>query len=82
MMWKKNPVRYDYRHGHIDLQRVNEEKDLSVTITSKLTWETQILMVTAKANKLLGLLHRTCPMLTDIKDRRSLYLALVKSQMS
>ena len=39
-------------------------------------------MVTAKANKLLGLLRRTCPMLTDVKIRTSLYLALVKSQMS
>ena len=39
-------------------------------------------MVTEKANKLLGLLRRTCPMLTDVKFRRSLYLALVKSQMS
>ena len=38
---KKNPVRYDYHHGHVDLQRVNEEKDLGVVITSKLTWETQ-----------------------------------------
>ena len=40
-------------------------------------------MVSARANKLLGLLRRTCPMLTDVKVRRSLYLALlVKSQMS
>ena len=82
MTRKKNPVRYDYHLGHVDLQRVNEENDLGVMITSKLTWDTQVLMVTAKANKLLGLLRRTCPMLTDVKDRRSLYLALVKSQMS
>ena len=59
-----------------------EEKDLGVMITSKLTWETQVLMVTAKVNKLLGLLRRTCPMLTDVKVRRFLYLAQVKSQMS
>ena len=72
---KKNPVRHDYlRLGHVDLQPVNEETDLGVIITSKLTWETQVLMVSAKANKLLGLLRRTCPMLTDVKVRRSLYL--------
>ena len=57
MTRKKNPVRYDYHLGHLDLQRVNEEKDLGVMITSRLTWETQVLMVTAKANKLLGLLR-------------------------
>ena len=61
---------------------VNEEKDLGVMITSKVTRETQVLIVTAKVNKLLGLLRRTCPMLTDVKVRRSLYLAQVKSQMS
>ena len=55
---------------------------LGVTITSKLTWETRVLVVSARANKLLGLLRRTCPMLTDVKVWRSLYLALVKSQMS
>ena len=65
-----------------DYQHVNEKKDPGVMITSKFTWETQVLMVTAKANKLLGLLCCTCPMLTDVKVRRSLYLALVKSQMS
>ena len=78
----KNQVRYDYHLCQVDLQRVNEEKDIGVMITSKLTWETQVLMVSTRANKLLGLLHRTCPMLTDVKVRRSLYLALVKSQMS
>ena len=35
MTQKKNLVRYDYHLGHVDLQRVNEEKDLGVTITSK-----------------------------------------------
>ena len=72
MTRKKNPVRYDFHLSHADLQRVNEEKDLCVMITSKLTWETQVLMVIAKANKLLG--RRTCPMLTDVKVKRSLYL--------
>ena len=34
---KKNPVRYDYHLGHVDLQRVNEEKDLGVMIRSKVS---------------------------------------------
>ena len=69
-------------HGHVDLQQVNKEKGLGVMITSKLKWETDVLMVTARANKLLGLLRRTCPMLTNVKVKRSMYLALVKSKMS
>ena len=72
MTRKKYSVRYDYHLGQVDLLRVNEEKDLGVMITSKLTWETHVLMVSARANKLLGLLRRTCPMLTDVKVRRSL----------
>lgn len=71
---KKRLVRYDYHLDHVDLRRVNEEKDLDVMITSRLTWETKVLMVTAQANKLLGLLCRTCSMLTDVNVRRYLYL--------
>ena len=74
MMWKKNPGRYDYHLGHVDLQHMNEEKDLGVMITSKLTREPQVLMVSAEANKLLSLLHCTCPMLTYVKVRRFLYV--------
>lgn len=36
----------------------------------------------SKANRLLGLLKRTCPLLTDLSVRRTLYLALVKLQLS
>ena len=79
---KKNAVCYDYHLDHVHLQHVNEETDLGIMIKSKLTWATQVLKVSAKANKLLSFLCRTCPMLTDVKVKRSLYLALVKSQMS
>ena len=34
--------------------------------------------VAVAANKLLGLLKRSCPMLTKFTVRRSLYLAIVK----
>ena len=81
MTRKKNPVCYDYHLGQAGLQHMNET-DLGVTITSKLTWETHVFMVSARENKLLGLLRCTCAMLTDVKVRRSLNLALVKSQMS
>lgn len=72
--WKKNPGCYDYHLGHVDLQHMNEEKDLGVMITSKLMREPQVLMVSAEANKLLSLLRYTCPMLTDVKVRRFLYV--------
>ena len=55
------------------LTRVSEEKDLGVIITSTLSWDSHIHTITAKANKLLGLLKRTCPLLSSdessYKDR-------------
>ena len=78
---KKSPVSYDYYLGPEKLLRVQEEKDLGVIISSKLLWESHIHAIIAKANKLLGLLKRTCPLLTDTKVRRTLYLSLVKSQL-
>ena len=35
-----------------------------------------------KADRMLGLLKKTCPLITDVKVRRTLYLSLVKSQLS
>ena len=81
---KKNPVRYDYHLGQVDSPLTTRERgDRSRCHDNKqINVGTQVLMVSARANKLLGLFPRTCPMLTDVKVRRSLYLALVKSQMS
>jgi len=64
------------------LGRVLDEKDLGVTNTSTLSWELHIQSITAKVNKLLGLLKWTCPLLKDVSVRRTLYLSLVRSQLS
>ena len=41
---------------------VHEEKDLGLVILDKLTWDTHLHLITAKVNKLLGLLKKSCPM--------------------
>ena len=41
---------------------VYEEKDLGLVILDKLTWDTHLHLITAKVNKLLGLLKKSCPM--------------------
>ena len=64
------------------LLRVNEEKDLAVIITENLSRETHVSSICAKANKLLGLLQRTCLSVTDKSVRKTLYLLLVKSKLS
>ena len=78
---KKNPVNHNYQLNSSKLLRVKEEKDLGVIVKDNLSWDSHIHFIIAKANKMLGLLKRTCPMLTDIKVRRTLYLSLVKSQL-
>ena len=78
---KKTPIAFDYTLDGTALTHVSEEKDLGVIITSTLSWDSHIHTITAKANKLLGLLKRTCPLLTGVSVRHSLYLSLVKSQL-
>ncbi len=79
---KENPVTYNYHLGPSSLLRVRKGKDLGVIIvTDNLLWNTRIQMITAKVNKMLGLVKRTCSLLTETKMRRSLYLSLVKSQL-
>ena len=78
---KKNPVNYNYHLGPYSLLCIGKEKDLGVIVTNNLVWNTHIDMVTAKANKMRGVLKRTCPLLTRTKIRRSLYLSLVKSKL-
>ena len=79
---KKTPVNHEYHLGYVNIQRVQEEKDFGVTITRNLTWDSHVMSIVLKANRMLGLLKRTCPLMTDIKVRRTLYLSLVKSQLT
>ena len=51
---------------------VHEEKDLGLVILDKLTWDIHLDLITAKANNLLGLLKRSCPMLTKVAVTKSL----------
>ena len=79
---KKTLVTHEYYLGDVKLRRVLEEKDLGVTISSNLSWDSHFSHIVLNANRMLGLLKRTCPLINDIKIRKTLYLALVKSQIS
>ena len=70
------PLKFaDYTLDGTALARVTEENDLGVIITSTLSWDSHFHTITAKANKLLGLLKRTCPLLTGVSVRHSLHLS-------
>ena len=66
--------------GSTYLDYVNSEKDLGVTITSKLDYSVQCDRLLAKANQQLGIIRRNCYFVTNVNRRRTLYLALVRSQ--
>ncbi|CAB4024129.1 Hypothetical predicted protein, partial [Paramuricea clavata] len=69
---KKKPITFAYHLGSTNLHHVQEEKDLGVIMTGNLSWNFHVQSITSKANKLLGLLRRTCPLLTDVRVRRTL----------
>ena len=51
---------------------VYEEKGLGLVIFDKLTWDTHLHLITAKANNLLRFLKRSGPMLTKVAVKKSL----------
>ena len=79
---QENFRHFYYNLGTEKLTRVDNEKDLGVITSSTLSWELHINSVISKANKILGVLKRTCCQLTNMKTGRTLYLSLVKSQLS
>ena len=48
------PVTSSYELGNHLIETTENEKDLGVWLSSKLTWKKQVYVQTAKANKLLG----------------------------
>ena len=78
---RKSPIEANYHLDSTELMRVDSEVDLGVTVTRNLSWKQHIFQIVSKANKMLGLLRRTCPLLINHDARRTLYLSLVKSHL-
>ena len=70
-----------YKLGDVNISHVDIEKDLGVHITSRLNWTDHCNYVYSKANRNLGLMKRTCKFVKNRAQRRSLYLAMVRSQL-
>jgi hypothetical protein len=71
---------YSFNNESSFLEYVNSEKDLGVTITSNLDYTDQCDRLLSRANQQLGMIRRNCYFVTDVRRRRTLYLALVRSQ--
>ena len=73
-------IQYIYFLGDSPLAYVETEKDLGVDINSTLNFSDQCSRVLTKASQQFGLTKRTCYFVNDIKRKRTLYLALIRSQ--
>ena len=78
---KKQPFISNYLLDNSVLEEVNEFRDLGITTDQHLRWNLHIDKVVAKANRMLGLIKRSCRDFEDRKTVRTLYCALVRSNL-
>ena len=60
------------------LESVNVHKDLGLFTASDFSWNQHIDKITARADRVLGLVKRTCGDLKDIDTKKTLYCGLVR----
>lgn len=78
---RKQPFTSNFFLDNSVLEEVNEFRDLGITTYRHLSWNLHIDKVVAKANRMLGLIKRTCRDSDDRKTLRTLYRALVRSHL-
>ena len=61
------------------MESVDVHNDLGLFTTSDLLWNQHVVRITAKANRVLGLVNRTCGGLKDINTMKTLYCSLVRA---
>ena len=76
---ERHPFRCDYRLNNNSLKHFTEVKDLGVTISPHLTWDSHINTILAKANRMLAFLRRNSVMSFTTDHRKLLYLTFVRS---
>lgn len=70
---------FNYSLNGVGLDYVDAEKDLGIMVTSKLSWNDHCMTMYSKASSRLGLVKRTCHFVTCQRQKRALYLSLVRS---
>ena len=70
---------FNYKLGSTYIDYVSCQVDLGVSVSSRLLFKEHCEKLAARANSKLGLLMRTCHFTTNKKQKRSFYLAIVRS---
>ena len=63
------------------LEVVSEFKDLGLLVDSNLSWNVHEHSIVSKANKMLGLISRTCRGFADVKTLKTLHCSFFLSQL-
>jgi hypothetical protein len=75
---KKTTTEFPYTLKNKTLAVTTEEKDLGIWVTSNLTWSKHTLDRCPVANRMLGFVRRSATEITDKRNRRALYLAVLR----
>jgi len=79
-MWSMLPFQsFEYNLNEVILNFTEDEKDLGVVVASDLGWDENVHALYQKASSRLGLMKRTLHFIKDSKQKRTFYLALVRS---
>ena len=70
-----------YMLGDTILEYTDSANDLGVVVTSTMSWDDQCRTRYSICNSRLGMLKRVCHFTKNIKQKRALYLAIVRSQL-
>ena len=76
---KRHPIHYDYKLNNNSLKHVTQVKDLGVTISPDLTWDTHSNTILVKANRMFAFLRRNIVMSFTTDHGKLLYLTFVRS---
>ena len=78
---KAQPLTSSFSLENSGLEEVTEFKDLSIITNQHLSLNPRIDYVVSKANRMLGLIKRTCKGLDDPMTLRTLYCSLIRSNL-
>lgn len=78
---KRKAITGSYTVNGIPISEVSNEKDLGVMISGDLSWNSHVGRVVNNANKMLGLICRTCRNDCDQRTMLTLYRNLVRPQL-
>ena len=78
---KKQPFRSSFNLNGSVLEEVYEFRDLGLLTNHHLSWNSHVDAITNKANRILGLLRRTCRGWKGNETLKVLYCTLVRSQV-